>query len=465
MVAEQDSLLGRIKVLGRDPSTALPIFTERGISVLGRYGSDHGNTPTSREALRCLANALLLNEASRQTFVDLGYAPKTADRLKIDDRDDEFLASRLLFLLTYNTKLDFEVLFNQHDLADSIHCNVFRHSRNFSTAGRRDSTRAPMTDMALTETMKLMFNITYHYPHLAPAFTPTMEPIINIVLYCKLPQPPLQPPITHLLNALLNLDLASTVETTSSKTKSNPLFPFGKPDVLIDRLTSILYNAILGTPEADLDQAAGTLVTLLRRIYELAEPKMQIHMRATLLPDDKDRDQPLGKGPTLASRLLRLSSSPTLPTLRDNISSLLFELSDKDPTKFVRNIGYGYASGFLMSHNIQIPHNPAKSGFVDESSDRTIGGMSEAGINPVTGQKLAAEEREREAGGRKPTLRAVGSRVLEHDTKSKMTQEEKEKEAERLFVLFERLRATGVVDVQNPIRQAVEEGRFEEVDE
>jgi hypothetical protein len=42
-----------------------------------------------------------------------------------------------------------------------------------------------------------------------------------------------------------------------------------------------------------------------------------------------------------------------------------------------------------------------------------------------------------------------------------MTAEAKEREAERLFVLFERLRATGVVDVQNPVRQAVEEGTFE----
>ena len=45
-----------------------------------------------------------------------------------------------------------------------------------------------------------------------------------------------------------------------------------------------------------------------------------------------------------------------------------------------------------------------------------------------------------------------------------MTDEEKEREAEKLFVLFERLKATGVVNVVNPIEHAAREGRFEEVD-
>ena len=45
-----------------------------------------------------------------------------------------------------------------------------------------------------------------------------------------------------------------------------------------------------------------------------------------------------------------------------------------------------------------------------------------------------------------------------------MTDEEKEREAERLFVLFERMRRLGVVDVENPVRTAQQSGRFEELD-
>ena len=66
-----------------------------------------------------------------------------------------------------------------------------------------------------------------------------------------------------------------------------------------------------------------------------------------------------------------------------------------------------------------------------------------ADINPITGQRLDAE-----TNG--PDL-------------SDMTEEEKEIEAEKLFVLFERMRKLGV-RVENPVRVAQQSGKFEELD-
>jgi hypothetical protein len=108
----------------------------------------------------------------------------------------------------------------------------------------------------------------------------------------------------------------------------------------------------------------------------------------------------------------------------------MFQLVDSSPTALVDAIGYGYASGFLFSHNIPIPPNlqNPQAGRVD--------------INPVTGQRLDAE----------PNLDLA-----------QMTDEEKELEAERLFVLFERLRNLGV-GVENPVRTAQQSGRFEEME-
>lgn len=92
------------------------------------------------------------------------------------------------------------------------------------------------------------------------------------------------------------------------------------------------------------------------------------------------------------------------------------------------------------------------------NENSTKAGMENFEVNPITGQRLDME----------PKLHVP-----------EMTHEEKEREAERLFVLFERsvlasshlfllmfprLRATGVIDVENPVAQAVREGRFEEVD-
>ena len=417
------------------------------MTILSRYGFDQDDKraqTASREALRCLANAFLLNESCRQTFVDVGYAPKAADKLKSDDRDDEFLLSRMLFLLTYNTKLDFESLIRDNGLAASINQQLSRHAKVFSTkSGRRKSDANPMQDQALVETSKLMFNITYYYPDQVPEFTPAIEPLISLVMKHPLPSPPLQSPISYLLNALLNLDLSAADKKTpmGPAPKSSPLFPYSSPESVADRLCSIFNKAIVQMPEHELDQAAAPICTLIRRQYEVAYPQMKEWMRMILLPKARDRDKPLGVGETMAARLLRLSCSPSLPTLRENISGLLFDLSDKDASKFVKNIGYGFASGFLMNNNIEIPSNAAEASSIASDGSTEAGGLE---YNPITGQRYSEEEKE---GPRQP----------------EMTQEEKEKEAERLFVLFERLKATGVVDVKNPVEEAIQSGRFEEL--
>lgn len=55
----------------------------QGINTLVRYGVE-GETPdVRRAALRCVANALLLDPTMRQAFVDTGYSGKLAEKLKV----------------------------------------------------------------------------------------------------------------------------------------------------------------------------------------------------------------------------------------------------------------------------------------------------------------------------------------------------------------------------------------------
>lgn len=198
---------------------------------------------------------------------------------------------------------------------------------------------------------------------------------------------------------------------------------------------NILDACVTSYKDSELDQTASPVITLLRKIYKEAPDQVKKHMEILLLPTDAHRDKPIGKSDALSSRLLQLSTSAISSTLRTSIQAMLFELSGEDPTKFVANVGYGYASGFLMSQNIPVPQNATDS--------LAEGGGEGVRINPITGQRLDAE--------------------TYVDEGPPMTDEEKEIEAEKLFVLFERLRATGMVDVVNPVRQAVEEGRFEEL--
>lgn len=344
----------------------------------------------------------------------------------------------MLFLLTYNTSCDFDDLDKKHELTESMVWHVQHHAARFSNSGPSSPGKAPMADMAMAETLKLMFNLTYYYPDLVASFTPAIEPSISLLMHHPLTTKPLQPPITYMLNALMNLDLVEHDGDDLPESESrSPLFPTSNPEKVLERLIAIFSQAICEHPAKELDEAAASLCTILRRAYEIADSSMKTFMQQKLLPGYSDRSKPLGQGDTLSARLLQLSISPSLPTLRENIANLLFELSDKDANKFIENIGYGYASGFLTSHNITIPANAMKP---EQNTTK-----SGADVNPVTGQRRSAEEQER-------------------PQTDDMTEEEKEREAERLYVLFERLRATGVVNVKNPVQQAIDEGRFEEVD-
>ncbi|KAF2233259.1 hypothetical protein EV356DRAFT_524585 [Viridothelium virens] len=434
------AILDRLKVYSRDATNADPMFEQEGINTLSEHAFSGKDQTSSREALRCLANAFLLQPKSRQIFVNKGYGPKAAERYKgrrfipinLDNRDDEFLLGRILFLMTYDTTLNFEDLIKNIHLDESINEAMARHAKAYSKS--RKSLPAQADEMALTETCKLIFNILYYYPDLAENFSASIPHIFKILTRIGVLKPPLQAPVNTLINALIPLDL----ENKKSKHLGiNPVFPKFDQNHNIELLIDILHQAITSYKEDDLDHIAAPVLNLIRKIYGFAPDGVRRYMQWLMLPTDADRKKPLGQLDTLSARLLRLSTSPMLPTMRESISALMFELSDNDANKFVHNVGYGFASGFLLSHNIAVPQT-ASDAF---SSPGDTGAPA---INPITGQRLDMEE--------------------PHDTGPEMTQEEKEREAEKLFVLFERLKKTGVVNVKNPVEHAVEEGRFEELD-
>lgn len=206
----------------------------------------------------------------------------------------------------------------------------------------------------------------------------------------------------------------------------NPLFPKFDPNSNADRLIKVLDCAVRQYRAEQLEQVATPLVSLLRKIYDFAPDAVKLHVRSLLLPSTEERAQPLGTSDTLSAHLLRLSTSAVAPGLRETVSNFLFELSDRDATSFVRNVGYGFASGFLLTHDLPVPENASEawSTNIDDDSEalsqdpgERVTNIDGVAINPVTGQR-----RDRE-----PVVPGPD-----------MTQEEKEREAERLFVLFER---------------------------
>jgi hypothetical protein len=348
--------------------------------------------------------------------VDLGYEPKACGKLKNDSRDDEFLISRLILLTTYGTSVDLPTLVEQHQLADSIILNLSRHATRFSAPSAPASRADPMEDMALAETLKLLFNVTNFAKAHISSFDAALPQITAILCSHAVPQTktPLDPPFSLLINALLNLDL-------NTPTAQSALYPEAEPARVANRLTHLLDLAMKSYTDTNLDQFVSPLICVLSLVYEHApatpetnDNPVRATIRTALLPTEEDRKTVLGKTETLPSRLLRNWTNPLAPQFRSAIAHLYFDLSSKDAAQFIENVGYGYASGFLFENQINIPEGAIQGG---ESGEGSSSGGVRKPVNPITGQLLEEEK---------------------FEDLPEMTMEEKEREAERLFVLFER---------------------------
>ncbi|EFY86335.1 hypothetical protein J3458_020424 [Metarhizium acridum] len=425
---DRTDALEELKIYGRDPKYADPIFTKDGFTMLLRYSFQNTPDDTSRAALRVVANAMLLKPETRQMFVDQGYPAQACDRLKAGNWDDEFLLSRVLFLSTYGTNIDLPELIENHELAEHLVNNLGRHVKILSD--KQKEKLDPMEDSALGETLKLMFNVTHFSKTHVSSFAPAVSLIVALLLKQEIPKTkPLDPPFGPLINSLLNLDLHTELSQLV-------LYPENEPHKLTSRLVDLLDQSIRAYSGNDLETVVTPVVSLLAKLYENARQPVQQKLRECLLPTAEDRQGVLGRSDSLPSHLLKNSTNPTAPALRDAISHLLFDISDKDASKFVENVGYGFASGFLFQNNVPVPASAAAT------FKKGDGFGAQKLVNPITGQFL---DREKIADG------------------PDMTDEEKEREAERLFVLFERLKKTGIVNIQNPVEKAVQEGRFEEL--
>lgn len=353
--------------------------------------------------MRVLANAMVLKPTTRQMFVDEGFVPKACAELKTQSWDDEFLISRLLFLSTYGTTVELSNLIAQHKLATSILDNLAKHAKRISN--KATSATEPMEDMALAETLKLLFNIMHFCKDEAPLFNTGLTHILALLWRNDIPsKKPMEPPFGALVNALVNFDFSD------DKAKAI-LYPTSEPTKVSSRLIALLDGALTDYQGSELDNIVTPLVSVISKLYEHAPTNVQETMQMSLLPTVEDRAAVLGKTSTLSSKLLKNSTNPLTPALRNAISHLQFDLSGRDASKFVENVGYGFASGFLFSNNIPIPNSASEAFSAADASGNS------KDVNPITGQFLDKEK---------------------HPDVPEMTQEEKEREAEKLFVLFER---------------------------
>ncbi|KAJ1944852.1 hypothetical protein FBU59_002484 [Linderina macrospora] len=234
--------------------------------------------------------------------------------------------------------------------------------------------------------------------------------------------------------------------STQEPPEIQPLwFPASNQWQHIDNLLSIMTQLIdgcildpvssttnLAVSEERQVEITPVVLILLRAITENPEARERIFN--AIYPSGADYSQLPEDRPGISSNLVRVMKSPQGGMLPSAVGDLLYFLWKQDARQFVMAVGYGNAAGYMLARGIQIPADLMNKGGAD-SKDRVV--------DPVTGKYLDSE--------------AIAKELAD------MTDEEKEREAERLFILFERLNKTGIIKVENPVRAAYESGRIHEM--
>ncbi|CAG9943306.1 unnamed protein product [Clonostachys rosea f. rosea IK726] len=408
--AELQQLLTQLHTSTRSLSedTLQSLFSRRGVRILGQYAFQDTAKPEHLPALRCLNNVLVRSSQSRLFLSSEIGANKIASLFKRQDPEDDLALSNIVIFSCHGNSLDLTEVLEKDGFANDVNAMIARYAKSgpFPTAELTSPSAA---------SLRLLASLASRYESQAHLFLDSVDHVLDMLARVTVGSPPLELPVSLFVNCL-------PVLPVQEKTKISV--------EAIDKLVEILKASVASYAAQEDGKEILPLLFGLRRIAQSEATEAKTHLKASIIPTDEDRHEALGKGQTLPHKILNLSSESVYPEVREVIMSLFFELSDKDPSLFVHNVGFGNAAGYLSSQGIEI-------------SQKDLGaGALNAHINPITGQRIDSEP----------------NTIL-----PEMTDEEKEREAERLFVLFERLRATGIVDVENPVVTAAREGRIEEL--
>ncbi|THH32154.1 hypothetical protein EUX98_g2027 [Antrodiella citrinella] len=460
-----------VKSLGKMPSGSKVIGREANLATLLAISKVlDSDTVASSEALRCVANCMLLVEEARIVFVSKAVGGGQA------------MVSLLEF--AFNLLLHYPKIV---DVPESEKEDKGKGKSKESKEGdAADKVMGDCWSDKLDGMLPPLLRLLNTLPPTFPA--------------------PLAVPLTHVIHALITVPVTSSLKSVWFPVLSNPASPHGSAssktsspassprstgnelqqgstqntspphkdakmgafdralskfavsrrspsptnpqDTLLrayDLLDVTLSHYMPGDIEADdlsvrelcktetdsaLDDIMCPLVLLITKLCNSGEASRK-RMRAWILPEDLDRTSPLETRPDFLGRCIRLLFCVHHPRLKDATGEMLYAVCDSDANVLMSYVGYGNVAGFLFNKGI-LSAPPA--GSASAAPHITPSG---AEIDPITGTVKTE----------KPSI--------------EMTEEEKEAEAEKLFVLFDRLERSGALPPnQNPMRKAIAEGKL-----
>lgn len=474
--------LQALKTLGRATEGCDSIFAEEGIRTLMYHSGLNRATEAgidragSKEALKCLANALLLKPTTRPYFERLDGHGQCSLLLKRSQLSNEsqFLFCRILFLVTIDAASIVQRLLDDYHAVDGV-----GEVLKTQLARSPDGTMFTQS-MVLSEALKYLFNLMIVDPKCARSsdaglteaekaeatgkrFQSLLPTIVSILTTIPPSTPtPLEPPHSHAIHVLLNFPISTSALLVTRSQQASLL------TVLMQILDDTLRYSLSTDEEAstdgmsngtELDEIVPPLVIVLTNIAS-AGGEAKAALKARLLPDDVDRSQPLEKGNTFSARLIRRMTSIRFPQIRETVSQLLYIVCDEDAALLTRHVGYGNAAGFLMNRNLGMPASMQGGGGGEEEEEENENENEEEVEelpSPTSGPSSSARQARRFSsasavnpitGAYYPDPSAIRTAMAD------MTEEEKEEEAGKLLDMFDKLRRTGVMEVRNPALEA-----------
>ncbi|KIY52575.1 hypothetical protein FISHEDRAFT_34994 [Fistulina hepatica ATCC 64428] len=555
-----------IKTLGKNPHGSLIIAKPDNLTALLTFASKPNVDPDAcAEALRSIANALLLVDAARRTFVNAPVRGGDVVVVMFESAvvpDQIFILSRILFLATVTAPDYIVTLVRERHIFDIV-------KPKFESLTSDVMLNIPMAREAMADMLKFIFNILMHFPKMAGEPTtasshderkvigdfwsadlnPILTPVLTAfyALASTIPSP-LTSPLSHIIHALITIPINDQLRNTwfpppepviyvsPAPTHHRPVFLGGRAQSTLDRalnavrtfsrsprpsapsggasppksrpdklrkgrrslslgrtttltvtpqlpvparpdIFNVAYNLLDSSfeyyfpgdiepdhasvrkrvkesaPDATIDDTLTPLVVLVTRLCMADTTTTSsavtpaARLLALLCPPDLDRSPsaPLEGRPNLLGRLLRLLACVYHPRLKDAAGELLWTDATAPPlsperltamtaTRMSALLGYGNIAGYLFNRGVMSAPG------VDETSGGYIEDKTPArAINPITGTY--------ETPRNKSDL-------------PEMTEEEKEAEMEKLFVLFDRLERTGAIPKeQNPVRKAIQKSQ------
>lgn len=402
------------------------------------------DTVVTREALKIIANALLMAQPLRTSFIELNsVAPIYKDLLKGFEQnlstDTLFLYTRILFLATVKPSNYSAKLVLDYDFCDFV-LKILRKLESDSFSAKLSGEYTFV--MLITELLKVVFSLMVNFPkslslpnavpfsHGDPSkfiikkFESLFVPLLRLVnaedvvpeqvFLCALP---------ILVNFLEHFS-ADTIPSTMS------LLPLSEKLVKgVLELTA--KRKYCPDTESEYEKIISHVVLLKQLCREF--PTIKDTVSQALLPSAADRLYPIGEGDSATARLAAILRVISFSAFKDAVSELFFTLCDENAETMVKRFGYGNVAGFLISKNI--------SPEIAEATTPPKDGISQP-TNPITGQYQTAEPL---------------------NTLEPMSEEEKLREAERLFVLFERIKTNPTIQIQNPVEAALHAGKLAEL--